>query len=75
MNAQPAQETLQARQWLPARDAAKYCGLGFSTLSKLRLQGGGPEFSKVGAKVIYNRNDLDAWLGSKRVTSTSQPAA
>ena len=67
-----AQAAAQGRQWLPAREAAEYCALGFSTLAKLRLFGGGPAFSKVGAKVLYNRHDLDAWLASKRVASTSQ---
>jgi hypothetical protein len=66
------QETLQGRQWLPAREAADYCGLGFSTLAKLRLTGDGPAFSKVGVKVLYNRNDLDNWLRGRRVSSTSQ---
>jgi hypothetical protein len=67
-----AQARAQLKQWLPAREAAAYCALGFSTLAKLRLTGGGPAFSKVGTKVLYNRNDLDSWLDSKRVASTSQ---
>lgn len=66
------QETPQSGKWLTAREAADYCNLGFSTLAKLRLTGGGPAFSKVGTKVLYNRKDLDAWLDSKRVRSTSQ---
>jgi hypothetical protein len=72
VDGQTAEETPQGRQWLPAREAAKYCGLGFSTMAKLRILGGGPAFSKVGNKVLYNRDDLNKWLASKRVTSTSQ---
>jgi len=67
-----AQETPQGRQWLSAKEAAEYCGLGFSTMAKLRLTGGGAKFSKVGEKVLYNRDDLDKWLHSKSRTSTSQ---
>jgi hypothetical protein len=66
------QETPRETPWLPAREAAEYCALGFSTLAKLRLWGGGPAFSKVGTKVLYNRHDLDKWLTSKSRTSTSQ---
>jgi len=65
-------ETRRERQWLSAREAAQYCGLGFSTLAKLRVWGGGPTFSKVGAKVLYNRDNLDKWLHGRRVTNTSQ---
>lgn len=59
-------------QWLSAKEAAKYTGLGFSTLAKLRLKGGGALFSKIGEKILYKRSDLDAWLESKRVSNTSQ---
>ena len=58
--------------WLPAREAAEYCGLGFSTLAKLRLTGGGPEFSKVGIKVLYHRDNLDRWLHGRSRANTSQ---
>jgi excisionase family DNA binding protein len=63
------------RQWFSAKQAAEYTGLGFSTLSKLRLYGGGAPYSKIGEKVLYKRSDLDAWLESKRVSNTSQYAA
>lgn len=68
-------ENATPREWLSAREAAEYTGLGFSTMAKLRLQGGSAPFSKVGEKVLYKRVDLDAWLESKRVSNTSQYAA
>ena len=59
-------ETPHNGQWLPAREAAKNCGLGFSTLAKLRLTGGGAGLGKkVGSKVLYNRNHLDKWLAKQ----------
>ena len=64
------EKVIQGRQWLSAKEAAEYCGLGFSTMAKLRLSGGGPEFSKVGEKVLYHRDNLDKWLHSKSRTST-----
>lgn len=62
-------------QWLSSREAAQYSNLGFSTLAKYRLVGGGPAYTKVGTKILYNTADLDAWLKSKRVANTSQYAA
>lgn len=53
-------------------EAASYCGLSPRTLEKLRLTGDGPPFLKLGRAVVYDRADLDAWLNSRRRTSTSQ---
>jgi hypothetical protein len=53
-------------------EAADFVGLSVSTLEKLRLTGNGPPFEKAGAKiVVYNPEDLDAWLTARRRTSTS----
>jgi len=65
----------QWREWLSAKEAAEYTGLGFSTLAKLRLKGGSAPFIRVGMKILYKRSDIDAWLESKRVSNTSQYAA
>lgn len=51
--------------------AADYCGLGVSTLEKLRVSGGGPDFFKLGRRVVYRRDDVNAWLAAKRRQSTS----
>jgi hypothetical protein len=62
--------TLSPRLRTPA--AADYVGLSASTLEKLRLTGGGPIYEKAGPKiVVYRLQDLDAWLGARRRTSTS----
>lgn len=53
------------------RDAAKYCGSSASTFEKLRLTGGGPVYSKIGRRVVYRVEDLDAWLDANRRRSTS----
>ncbi len=50
--------------------AAAYLGISKSTLDKLRCFGGGPVFAKLGRAVIYNTDDLDAWLAERRRTST-----
>lgn len=57
---------------LRTSDAAEYCGSSASTFEKLRLTGGGPVYSKLGRRVVYRVEDLDAWLASNRRRSTSE---
>lgn len=52
--------------------AADYLGLSPATLETLRTRGGGPPFSKLGRRVVYAREDLDAWLIHRKRSSTSQ---
>jgi predicted DNA-binding transcriptional regulator AlpA len=52
-------------------EAAAYCGSSASTFEKLRLNGGGPIYSKIGRRVVYRIEDLDAWLAANRRRSTS----
>ena len=56
---------------LNTREAAAYTRLGKPTLERFRLTGEGPRFAKLGGAVRYRRSDLDAWLESRLVTSTS----
>ena len=51
--------------------AADYLGLSPATLETLRSRGGGPPFVKLGRRVVYRREDLDAWLAASRRTSKS----
>lgn len=57
---------------LKTREAASYCGSSASTLEKLRLNGGGPTYSKIGRRVVYRIEDLDDWLAQHRRKSTSE---
>ncbi len=61
----------QTSRPLTVEEAATYTGLSPSTLNKLRVFGDGPVFLKLGRRVVYDTADLDAWLASKRRTSTS----
>lgn len=54
--------------------AARYLGLGKSTMAKFRITGGGPRFIKMGAAVRYRRADLDAWAAERSRRSTSEAA-
>ena len=53
--------------------AASYLGLSASTLAKMRLRGDGPPYSKAGPRiVVYDVQDLNAWLYARKHKSTSE---
>lgn len=56
---------------LNTTEAADYVRLGKPTLERFRISGAGPIFVKLGGAVRYRKPDLDAWLESRRVRSTS----
>ena len=67
---------LAALEVLDPKEAAAYLRSSSSTLAKLRIYGGGPAYIKQNARrVVYRRADLDAWMLSMRVTSTSEQSA
>jgi|AntAceMinimDraft_5_1070358.scaffolds.fasta_scaffold66447_3 predicted DNA-binding transcriptional regulator AlpA len=57
---------------MPSGDAAEYIGIAGSTLAKWRMNGRGPKFVKAGSRVLYDRADLDEWLGSRKRLHTAQ---
>ena len=60
---------------LTASEAARVLGLAPSTLAKLRLSGNGPLYCKLGRRVVYLREDLNAWLDSRVAPDTSDADA
>ncbi len=60
---------------ITARTAACFVGLSESTLAKLRLNGNGPTYCKLGRRVVYRPEDLDAWLQSHATSDTSDAEA
>ena len=60
---------------LNTREAADYVRLGKPTLERFRVSGEGPIFVKLGGAVRYRKVDLDTWLESRRVRSTSDGGA
>lgn len=67
-----AEDASNPRKMLRTPDAAAYCGSSSSTFEKLRLQGGGPRYVKIGRRVVYDPADLDQWLAENRRRSTSE---
>lgn len=62
-------------RYLRTPEAARFLGLSGRTLEKHRTYGTGPRYSKLGGRVVYRLEDLQAWaeLGAK--ASTSDPGA
>ena len=58
---------------LTVLEAADYLRLSIRTLERLRCSGQGPKFVKCGRRCIrYQQSDLDAWIASRVVRSTSE---
>jgi len=58
-----------------ARTAARYVGLSESTLAKLRLNGNGPVYCKLGRRVLYRPAGLEEWLQSRTTRDTTDADA
>jgi predicted DNA-binding transcriptional regulator AlpA len=57
---------------LTQRDAALALSLSERTLERMRVQGFGPPFVRCGRSVRYRSSDLDQWIASRVVRSTSE---
>jgi excisionase family DNA binding protein len=57
---------------LTQREAAILLRLSERTLERLRVQGSGPVYVKAGRSVRYREADLEAWIASRVVNSTSE---
>jgi predicted DNA-binding transcriptional regulator AlpA len=61
--------------YLRTAEAAKYLGVGVSTLERGRVAGTGPTFRRLGNRIIvYAVTDLDNWAGQQVLSSTSERA-
>ncbi len=61
--------------YLRTPEAARYLGIGQSTLERKRVDGTGPRFRTLGAKIVaYAVADLDAWASESIRFSTSEAA-
>lgn len=55
--------------------ASAYLGLSTSTLNKMRCEGRGPRYLRLGARVFYRKEDLDHFVLSSIVETTDSRAA
>jgi len=54
------------RKLLDERDVARLLGVSLSMVSKMRYQGVGPAFVKVGKITRYQWSDVQEWLNQRR---------
>jgi predicted DNA-binding transcriptional regulator AlpA len=60
-------------RYLRTPEAARFLSLSGRTLEKHRTYGTGPAYRKLGGRVVYSVEDLQAWANRGTVTSTSDP--
>lgn len=60
-------------RFLRTKEAAEFLSLSARTLEKHRTYGTGPAYKKLGGRVVYAIDELQAWAERGAVTSTSDP--
>ena len=60
-------------RFLRTKEAAEFLSLSARTLEKHRTYGTGPAYRKLGGRVVYSIDELEAWADRGAVTSTSDP--
>ena len=63
------EQVWEALQRHYSRQAARFLGLSGRTLDKHRTYGTGPRYSKIGGRVVYAVDDLQAWVTRGEKTS------
>jgi hypothetical protein len=61
------------KDFLRPKEVEAIYGLNHKTLACWRSQGRGPTYSKEGDLVLYRRQDLEAYLKTRRVRTGEQP--
>ena len=62
----------EAPAYMTVVEAAEYLRVSKSFLDKARVAGNGPPFVRFGNRVLYRRDDVDAWATGRRFSSTSE---
>ena len=62
-----------ATRYVRTHEAARLLGISPRTLEKYRCHGSGPTFRKLGGRVVYAIDELEAWAERGTVASTSDP--
>jgi hypothetical protein len=65
--------------YMDTKTLAELLGVGAQTIRKWRLTGGGPPYLRIGGaqagRVLYKREDVEAWLVQRRFPHTSAETA
>jgi predicted DNA-binding transcriptional regulator AlpA len=68
-----SQNQLEIPKYIDSETVAKLTGRSRRTVEKDRLTGFGPNFYKLGRRVLYRLDEVLAWIEKGRRTSTSDP--
>ncbi|CAA7627355.1 conserved hypothetical protein [Candidatus Terasakiella magnetica] len=60
------------KEYLSTKEMAKIIKLSTRTIERLRLNGKGPKFYKIGKAIRYRRDEVEAWAEQVAATSLSQ---
>ncbi len=71
-NSEHTETRQQISEIFTTSEAAVYTRIAVATLERFRLTGDGPVFAKLGGAVRYRKRDLDGWIESRLVQSTSE---
>lgn len=63
---------LAEKNILTEKEASQWFGISASYLQKGRMKGNGPAFSRVGTRIYYKREVLEAFFDGQQFTSTAQ---
>lgn len=64
-----------SKQLMTSRDLAERLGCTPAALERMRAERRGPSFLKIGALVRYSESDVEAWLETRRRSSTTDHGA
>jgi predicted DNA-binding transcriptional regulator AlpA len=67
----PSSSSGLSPRFVRTHEAASFLGLSGRTLEKHRCTGTGPIFRKLGGRVVYAIEDLEAWAAQRKRNSTS----
>lgn len=70
-----AAAALEVAERMNVQRAASYLSIAKSTLDKMRGDGRGPRYLRLGTRVYYRREDLDEYLRGRIVETTDSRSA
>jgi len=70
----PIKAAALVRDRMPVGQAAEYLGIAAGTLNRFRHEGRGPRFLRLGNRVFYLKDDLDAYLNARLVETADTRA-
>jgi predicted DNA-binding transcriptional regulator AlpA len=68
-----ANQSAAPQRYLSTPEAARFLAISARTLEKHRCYGTGPRYFKLGGRVVYRLEDLQAWVELGARASTSDP--